>query len=47
VETGQSTVLPGFPIQQVAAVLSQRTSVGETELIRGFRAWVRNHAVKR
>ena len=36
-----SAVIPGFPVEQAVHLLSQRTSLGETELIRTFRNWVR------
>ena len=38
-----SVVLPGFPLEQAERILNQKNSVGETELIRGFRAWIREH----
>ena len=37
----QSRVLPDLPIGRVVETLRQRTSVGETKLIREFRAWIR------
>ena len=39
----QSGVLPRFPLAQAADLLRQRTTVGETQLICGFRTWVREH----
>ncbi len=37
----QSAVIPEFPVEQAVHLLNQRTSLGETELIRTFRNWVR------
>jgi Uma2 family endonuclease len=37
VETLQSAVLPGFPVAQIPLLVAQRTTVGETQLIRTFR----------
>jgi Uma2 family endonuclease len=42
-EGDASVVLPGFPIAEATRVLQQRDSTGETELIRGFQTWVRQH----
>lgn len=43
VEVGASQVLPQFPIEQAIARLQERTTIGETELIRQFQSWVRQH----
>ncbi len=40
-EVQQSTALPQLPIENLTVVLRQRSSVGETQLIRQFRRWVR------
>ena len=45
-EASESRVLPRFPFAQLAQVLQQRSQVGETELIRLFRSWVREHLAK-
>ncbi len=40
-EVQQSTALPQLAIENLTDVLRQRSSVGETQLIRQFRRWVR------
>ena len=42
-ETTRSSILARFPLDKAREVLSQRTSLGETALIRGFRTWVREN----
>ena len=37
----ESDVLPRFPFDKAREVLARRTSVGETQLIRSFRASIR------
>ncbi len=41
IEVQQSTALPQFPIETLTSFLAQRSSLGETQLIRRFRARVR------
>jgi Uma2 family endonuclease len=41
VEAQQSTVLPQLSIDQLKSFLNQRSSLGETQLVRQFRTWVR------
>lgn len=41
VEVQQSTVLPQLPIDDLRSFLNQRSSLGETQLMRQFRTWVR------
>ncbi|MCT7956477.1 Uma2 family endonuclease [Laspinema palackyanum] len=41
VETGHSLAFPVLPVTEVAKFLEQSQTVGETTLIRTFRAWVR------
>jgi len=41
-----SVVLPGFPVAEVQRILARSAAVGEVELTRSFRDWVRAH-VKR
>lgn len=40
IEVQQSRALPQLPIDKLADLLSQRSSFGETQLIRQFRTWV-------
>lgn len=40
-EVQHSTVLPQFPLAQLNFCLTQRSVLGETQLIRQFRTWVR------
>jgi Uma2 family endonuclease len=42
-EMQHSTVLPQFPVATLRSCLQQRATVGETQLIRQFRTWVREH----
>jgi Uma2 family endonuclease len=42
-ETTRSSILARFPLEKAREVLSQRTSLGETALMRGFRTWVREN----
>jgi Uma2 family endonuclease len=41
VEVQQSTVLPQLSSDHLRSFLNQRSSLGETQLMRQFRAWVR------
>jgi Uma2 family endonuclease len=41
IEVRQSRALPQLPIDKLADLLSQRSSFGETQLIRQFRTWLR------
>ena len=43
VEVGQSQALPQFPVNEMLRILAEWRSLGETELIRTFRAWVREN----
>lgn len=43
IETAQSTVLPKFPLKEVMQFLAERNTVGETELVRSLREWVRSN----
>ena len=42
-EAAESRVLRQFPLDEMRHVLAQRAAAGETELIRRFRNWVREH----
>jgi Uma2 family endonuclease len=42
----QSSALPQFPLDELARLLDQRSSLSETRLIRSFRAWVKSNLVK-
>lgn len=42
-ESDSSTVLPQLPMNEVARFLDMRSSLHETQLIRAFRKWVREH----
>lgn len=44
-EVAESRVLRQFPLDEMRRVLAQRAAAGETELIRHFRNWVREHPV--
>jgi Uma2 family endonuclease len=44
-EVAESRVLSRFPLDEMRRVLAQRAAAGETELIRYFRNWVREHPV--
>jgi hypothetical protein len=41
IQSEESDVLPSFPFDEARKVIEQRTTVGETQLIRNFRAWIR------
>ena len=43
VEGVDSEVLPQFPIHETVRLLQQQASIGETELVRQFQAFVRQH----
>ena len=43
VEVSQSQALPQYPVDEMLRILAEWRSLGETELIRAFRAWVREH----
>jgi Uma2 family endonuclease len=45
-EQSVSKQLPRFPIDQMLSAIGQRCTLGETELIRTFRAWIRMHVVE-
>jgi len=38
-----SVCFPGFPLEKAVEVLRQMDSVGQTKLVRSFRAWVRSN----
>jgi Uma2 family endonuclease len=46
VEVERSRYFPLVPMEEVTAVLSRRTHVDETSLIRSFREWVREQIAK-
>lgn len=41
IETSESRVLPGFPLDQMASLVARRHEVGETQLARSFRESIR------
>jgi Uma2 family endonuclease len=41
IQSEGSNALPQFPLDEARKVMQQRTTVGETQLIRGFRAFIR------
>ena len=43
IEQGHSSVLPKFPVDEMVRLLGMWRTLGETELIRSFRAWVREN----
>jgi Uma2 family endonuclease len=46
VPIAESTVLPGFPLAQIQTLLDQRTTIGETQLIRSFRETLKGLATE-
>ncbi len=39
-----SKVLPGFPVADIGRFIEQRTALGENQLLKEFRAWVRGRS---
>jgi Uma2 family endonuclease len=46
VEQDTSNVMPRFPLAEANRVLGERTLLGESDLIRQFQAWVRQHLIE-